>query len=244
MRVLIISDIHANLTALEAVLKDAGSADEVWCLGDLVGYGPNPNEVIERLRGLPNLACCILGNHDVAILGEMNFAVFNTEARKSLVWQQENVTADNIEYLRSLPQEKLTKGQVTLAHGSPRDPVWEYILNTLIARLNFEAFEGPYCFVGHTHIQCYFQLEVDKDRVSLEVPAVGHVLSLSPRAILNPGSVGQPRDRDPRAAYAIYDTEAGTWQPCRVAYDIETVQKLIRAAGLPEKHAARLAEGW
>jgi diadenosine tetraphosphatase ApaH/serine/threonine PP2A family protein phosphatase len=244
MRVLIISDIHANFTALEAVLKDAGSTDEVWCLGDLVGYGPSPNEVIERLRALPNLACCMLGNHDVAILGEMNFAVFNTEARKSLIWQQQTVIPANLEYLRSLPQETLTKGQVTLAHGSPRDPIWEYILNTLIARLNFEAFESPYCFVGHTHIQCYFQLEVDKDRISLEVPAVGHTVQLSPRAILNPGSVGQPRDRDPRAAYAIYDSDAGTWEPHRVEYDIAAVQKLIRAAGLPEKHAARLAEGW
>jgi diadenosine tetraphosphatase ApaH/serine/threonine PP2A family protein phosphatase len=244
MRVLIISDIHANQPALEAVLKDAGSTDEVWCLGDLVGYGPSPNEAIERLRGLPNLAVCLLGNHDVAILGEMNFAVFNTDARKSLIWQQQTVTADNMEYLRGLPQETLAKGQVTLAHGSPRDPVWEYILNTLIARLNFEAFTNPYCFVGHTHIQCYFQLEVEKDRVSLEVPAVGHTVRLSPRAILNPGSVGQPRDRDPRAAYAIYDSEAGTWEPHRVAYNIAAVQKLIRAAGLPEKHAVRLAEGW
>jgi diadenosine tetraphosphatase ApaH/serine/threonine PP2A family protein phosphatase len=141
----------------------------------------------------------MLGNHDVAILGEMNFAVFNTEARKSLIWQQQNVTPNNIEYLRGLPQETLVKDRVTLAHGSPRDPVWEYILNTLIARLNFEVFESPYCFVGHTHIQCYFQLEVDKDRISLEVPAVGQTITLNPRAILNPGSVGQPRDRDPRA---------------------------------------------
>src|SRR5258706_2755383 len=244
MRVLVISDIHANLTALEAVLKDAGTTDEVWCLGDMIGYGPNPNEVIERLRGLPNLACCMLGNHDVAILGEMDFAVFNTEARKSLVWQQQSVTPENLKYLRSLPQETLVKGQVTLAHGSPRDPVWEYILNTLIARMNFEAFETPYCFVGHTHIQCYFQLDLANDRISLEVPAVNQPVSLSPRAILNPGSVGQPRDRDSRASYAIYDSEAETWEPCRVAYDIESVQKLIRAAGLPDKHAARLAEGW
>jgi diadenosine tetraphosphatase ApaH/serine/threonine PP2A family protein phosphatase len=244
MRVLIISDIHANLTALETVLNDAGTTDEIWCLGDMVGYGPNPNEVIERLRGLPNLAVCMLGNHDVAILGEMNFAVFNTEARKSLVWQQESVTSENMEYLRSLPQETLAKSGVTLAHGSPRDPVWEYILNTLIARLNFEVFQTKYCFVGHTHIQCYFQLDTEKDRVSLEVPAVGKTLSLTPRAILNPGSVGQPRDRDPRAAYAIYDSDTQTWEPRRVAYDIEAVQKLIRAAGLPEKHALRLAEGW
>ena len=244
MRALVISDIHANLTALEAVLKDAGTVDEVWCLGDMIGYGPNPNEVVERLRGLPNLGCCILGNHDVAVLGEMNLAVFNTEARKSLVWQQESVTPENLEYLRTLPQQKLVEGQVTLAHGSPRDPVWEYVLNTLAARLNFEAFTTPYCFVGHTHIQCYFQLDTENDRISLEVPPVNQVVQLKPRAILNPGSVGQPRDRDPRASYAIYDSEKATWEPRRTHYDISSVQKLIRAAGLPEKHAARLAEGW
>ena len=118
------------------------------------------------------------------------------------------------------------------------------MLNTLAARLNFEAFGTPYCFVGHTHIQCYFQLDMSSDRISLEVPAIDQVVHLTPRAILNPGSVGQPRDRDPRASYAIYDSEAETWQPRRAKYDIPSVQKLIRAAGLPEKHAARLAEGW
>jgi len=244
MRVLIISDIHANMTAFEAVLHDAGTVDEVWCLGDMIGYGPDPNEVVDQVRRLPNLTCCLLGNHDVALLGEMNFAVFNTEARKSLMWQQEVIRPDNIGYLSTLPQHVVVKDQVCLAHGSPRDPVWEYILNTLVARLNFEAFQTPYCFVGHSHIQCYFQLDIDKDRVSLEIPPVGQVVKLHPRAILNPGSVGQPRDRNPDAAYAIYDTTVGTWQPRRVRYDIEAVQRRIRAAGLPEKHAARLADGW
>jgi diadenosine tetraphosphatase ApaH/serine/threonine PP2A family protein phosphatase len=244
MRALVLSDIHSNLTALEAVLKDAGTVDEVWCLGDMIGYGPDPNAVLERLRGLPNLTCCLLGNHDVALLGDMNFAVFNTEARKSLIWQQESISAENLAHLRTLPQDTLVREKVTLAHGSPRDPVWEYILNTLVARLNFEAFETPYCFVGHSHIQCYFQLDLTRDRVSLEIPPVNHVVKLSPRAILNPGSVGQPRDRNPHAAYAIYDSTEETWEPRRAAYDFEAVQKRIRAAGLPEKHASRLADGW
>ncbi len=243
MRVLVISDVHANLTALEAVLADAGAVDETWCLGDVVGYGPDPNEVVERLRSLPNLSV-ILGNHDVAMLGQMDYAVFNTEARKSLLWQKKSVSAENLAYLESLPQETLVRENVTMAHGSPRDPVWEYILNTLVARLNFEAFETPYCFVGHSHIQCLFHLNVEKDRVALDVPRPGEVLQLTPRAILNPGSVGQPRDRDPRSAYAIYDPQAQTWEPRRVEYDVEAVQERIRAAGLPEKHALRLAEGW
>jgi len=243
MRVLVISDIHANLTALETVLADAGPVDETWCLGDVVGYGPDPNEVVERLRDIPNLSI-ILGNHDVAVLGQMDYAVFNTEARKSLLWQKKSVTASNLLYLESLPQDTLVCKNVTMAHGSPRDPVWEYILNTLVARLNFEAFETSYCFVGHSHIQCMFQLDMVKDRVSLDIPRQDVVMELCPRAILNPGSVGQPRDRDPRSSYAIFDPDAETWQARRVEYDVESVQERIRAAGLPEKHALRLAEGW
>lgn len=243
MRILVISDLHANITALEAVLADAGQVDETWCLGDVVGYGPDPNDVVERVRSIPNLTC-ILGNHDVAVLDQMDDAVFNTEARRSLLWQKKQLSDGNKGYLESLPQNALVLGDVTLAHGSPRDPVWEYILNTLVARLNFQSFETSYCFVGHSHIQCMFQLDVNKDRVSLEVPKPGEVLQLTARAILNPGSLGQPRDRDPRAAYAIFDPEAQLWEPRRVTYDIPSVQKRIREAGLPEKHAARLAEGW
>jgi predicted phosphodiesterase len=243
MRVLIISDIHANLTALEAVLADAGEVDETWCLGDIVGYGPDPDAVVNRLRGLLNLTC-ILGNHDVAVLGQMNFAVFNSDAKRSLYWQQKNISEENLDFLSSLPQDIVETKKVTLAHGSPRDPVWEYILNTLTARLNFGSFETPYCFVGHSHIQCCFRLEMERDRISLDAPPPNEVLALTPRAILNPGSVGQPRDRDPRSAYAIFDPELETWEPRRVAYDFQSVQKRIREAGLPDKHAARLAEGW
>lgn len=244
MRILVISDLHANLTALEAVLSDAGSVDATWCLGDVIGYGPDPNDVVELVRAIPNLTC-VLGNHDVAVLGQMDDAVFNTDARRSLLWQKKQLSDGNKGYLEHLPQDALVMDEnVTLAHGSPRDPVWEYILNTLVARLNFQGFETPYCFVGHSHIQCMFKLNVEKDRVSLEVPPVGMPHALVPRAILNPGSVGQPRDRDPRAAYAIFDPEAATWEPRRVAYDIYAVQERIRAARLPDKHAARLAEGW
>ncbi len=243
MRALVISDVHANLTALEAVLADAGTVDEVWCLGDVVGYGPDPNEVVGRLRSLPNLTC-MLGNHDVAVLGQMNFAVFNNDARKSLIWQQKAISPENRAFLESLPKDTQVKGKVSLAHGSPRDPVWEYVLNTLTARLNFEAFETPYCFVGHSHIQCMFRYDEERDRVTLDVPMPGQVTRLTPRAILNPGSVGQPRDRDHRAAYAIFDQENDFWEPRRVPYDFDAVQKRIRELGLPEKHAARLAEGW
>lgn len=243
MRVLVISDIHANYTALEAVLKEAGQFDEAWCLGDMVGYGPDPNMVVEEIRLLPALTC-MLGNHDVAILGRMELAAFNGDARRSLTWTSRVLTADNMDFLRSLPHTIGVRGDVTLAHGSPRDPVWEYVLNTLSARLNFEHFHTPFCFVGHSHIQSVFQLDEKKDRVSMALARVGQQMALRPRVIVNPGSVGQPRDRDPRAAYAIYDTGTATWEPRRVEYDIASVQARVREAGLPEKHAVRLAEGW
>jgi diadenosine tetraphosphatase ApaH/serine/threonine PP2A family protein phosphatase len=243
MRVLVISDIHANYTALQAVLEDAGESDEIWCLGDLVGYGPDPNAVVEEVSELPHLTC-LLGNHDVAVVGRMPLETFNGDARRSLTWTEQVMTADNMDFLRSLPSTVQVRGEVTLAHGSPRDPVWEYILNTLSARLNFDHFDTPWCFVGHSHIQSIFRLNQDTDRISLEAPRPDTPLELTPRLILNPGSVGQPRDRDPRAAYAFYDPEARTWTPRRVEYNVREVQERIRETGLPEKHAVRLAEGW
>jgi diadenosine tetraphosphatase ApaH/serine/threonine PP2A family protein phosphatase len=243
MRVLVISDIHANYTALEAVLKDAGAVDETWCLGDMVGYGPDPNAVVEEIREIPNLTC-ILGNHDMAVIGKIPLDAFNNDARRTLEYHERVLTADNMEFLRSLPSNLKVRGEVSIVHGSPRDSVWEYILNTLSARLNFDHFTTPWCFVGHSHLQCMFQLNTDNDRVSLAPIRAGEHYRLRPRAILNPGSVGQPRDRDPRAAYAIYDTNGHIWEPRRVEYDIAEVQKRIREAKLPEKHAIRLAEGW
>jgi predicted phosphodiesterase len=243
MRVLVISDIHANFTALEAVLKDAGQVDETWCLGDLVGYGPDPNAVVEEIRDIPHLTC-ILGNHDMAAIGKMPLEAFNGEARRSLTYHQKVLFATNMDYMRSLSANIKVRGEATLAHGSPRDPLWEYILNALTARLNFDHFDTPWCFVGHSHIQCMFAMTDASERVVLEQTKPDTAVALRSKLILNPGSVGQPRDRDPRAAYAIYDTEARTWTPRRASYNIPEVQERIRASGLPEKHAARLAEGW
>jgi predicted phosphodiesterase len=243
MRILVMSDIHANYTALEAVLKSAGEVDETWCLGDLVGYGPDPNAVVEEIREIKNLTC-LLGNHDVAAIGKMPLETFNGDARKSLMHHEKVLSASNMDFLNSLPSKTKVRGEATMAHGSPRDPLWEYILNTLSARLNFEHFDTPWCFVGHSHIQCMFALDEQNDRVTLEQVKPDITISLRSKLILNPGSVGQPRDRDPRAAFAIYDTEARTWTPRRAEYNIAEVQERIRSAGLPEKHAARIAEGW
>lgn len=242
MRVLVISDIHANLTALETVLEDAKEADEVWCLGDLVGYGPDPNECVQRVQELPGLRC-ILGNHDAAALRQIDTDSFNPEARRALLWTQEMLDAGSVAFLESLP-EKIELGLVTLAHGSPRQPVWEYLLDTHTATRNFEYFQTPYCFVGHTHLPVIFHLQEDRRFARLIAPEAEEELVLSPRAILNPGSVGQPRDRDPRAAYAIYHPDEQIWEFHRVEYDIAAVQQRMKRVELPERHIARLAGGW
>jgi predicted phosphodiesterase len=243
MRVLVISDVHANYNALEAVLKSAGPVDETWCLGDLVGYGPDPNAVVEEISEIPNLTC-IMGNHDVAATGKASVESFNGDARRSLLHHEKVLTASNMDFLRTLSSRTQVLGDVTIAHGSPRDPLWEYILNSLSARINFDHFQTQLCFVGHSHIQCMFELIEKSDRVNLRQTIPDQTIKLNARLIMNPGSVGQPRDRDARAAYAIYDTEEKTWTPRRAEYNILDVQKRIREAGLPEKHAVRIGEGW
>ncbi len=243
MRVLVISDVHANYTAFEAVLKDAGNFEAVWCLGDIVGYGPDPNICVEMLSEQPNLFC-VPGNHDIAAMGKMPSEAFNGDARISLLWQQRVLSASSMDFLNTLPQVIEPDEKVTLVHGSPRDPIWEYMINTLTARLNFLEFETDFCFVGHTHVPSIFWWVAEENRVVLDIPRDGVSVELSGRVILNPGSVGQPRDRDPRAAYAIFDTETFSWTSHRVEYDIKSVQERIREARLPERHALRLAEGW
>lgn len=239
---LIISDIHANLTALEAVLSNVGKFDGVWCLGDLVGYGPDPDECISRIRQLPNLIC-LIGNHDAAVLSQIDTDAFNPEARQTITWTQNVISPDNIDFLKSLA-DKIRIDEVTLAHGSPRQPVWEYLLDTYSATRSFKYFETNYCFVGHTHLPSIFHMIDDKHAITLSIPNPNEKIELSPRAILNAGSVGQPRDRDTRAAYALYDTDAHTWEYRRTAYDIPSVQKRMEDAGLPIRHIQRLSAGW
>jgi diadenosine tetraphosphatase ApaH/serine/threonine PP2A family protein phosphatase len=242
MRILIISDIHANLTALDAVLSDAAPFDAAWCLGDLVGYGPDPNEVIQRVRQLPQLVC-LLGNHDAATLKAIDADTFNHEARLAIYWTQQMITQASREFLQALP-EKLQVSDVTLAHGSPRQAVWEYILDTRTATANFAYFETPYCFVGHTHLPVYYYMPDETQTARLIVPDTPVELTLAPRTIINPGSVGQPRDRDPRASYAIFDSVHHIWEYRRVVYDVTAVQARMRAANLPDRHIQRLSAGW
>jgi len=242
MKSLILSDIHANITALDKVLEDAGDFDAVWVLGDLVGYGPDPNACIERVRNLPGLIC-LLGNHDAAILGYINDIAFNPTARQAIQWTRENITPDSLEYLRQLPESTRFE-EISFAHGSPREPVWEYLLDTHNATENFKYFNTPYCFVGHTHLPTIYLLNNSDYQARLIAPKADDVFQLEPRAIINPGSVGQPRDHDPRAAYAILDQDEMTVEFHRVPYDIQAVQTRMRQADLPERHIHRLAEGW
>jgi predicted phosphodiesterase len=242
MRSLVITDIHANLNALRAVLIDAGAVDAVWCLGDVVGYGPNPNECINMIRSLPNYIC-LLGNHDAASAGMLEIETFNPEARLSVTWTQNELTPENKEFLKERPLVHYMDS-VTLVHGSPRHPIYEYLLDTRSATESFEHFETDYCLVGHTHLPVMFTMRKGEYMAHLTVPPIGEVTTLEPRAILNPGSVGQPRDRDPRAAYAIYDTENNTWQPRRVVYDVAGTQKLMEELSLPHRHITRLSSGW
>jgi diadenosine tetraphosphatase ApaH/serine/threonine PP2A family protein phosphatase len=242
MRVLVLSDIHANLTALDAVLMAAGSFDSVWCLGDLVGYGPDPNECVERIRDLPDLQC-IAGNHDRAASGEMALDAFNPEAHQALEWTGNALTEDTRRYLSALP-ESITADPYFLVHGSPRKPLWEYLLDSARAQGMFASFPTRYCLVGHSHVAMAFVLS-DQDRCITHLPAHGRLLSLGfHRMILNPGSVGQPRDQDPRASYVLLDTDTLQWEWHRVEYDVESVQKRMQNAALPARLILRLAEGW
>lgn len=241
MRYLVISDIHANRPALEAVLKDAPSWDAVWCLGDIVGYGPDPNDCVTRVQELEGLV--IAGNHDWAALGILGLESFNTDARHAHLWTQRELSEFSREYLRELPT-RLEQGEFTLVHGSPREPIWEYVLDLAVARASFDHFSTLFCIVGHTHLPLVFALNEEAHRCYTIVPEPGVPIPLGKyRMILNPGSVGQPRDGDPRASYAILDTDAMTWEIRRVAYPVEITQERMRARGLPERLIKRLAVG-
>jgi predicted phosphodiesterase len=240
VRTLIISDIHSNLTALDAVLADAGDVGEVWCLGDVVGYGPDPNACVQRLGNLKGLTC-ILGNHDAAVLDRIDINAFNGEAKRSLTWQKKSLDGSSRSFLENL-DECITMGDLTLVHGSPRNSIWEYILDLHTARANFSEFKTKGCLVGHTHVPAVFT-QAPSGKVNLHFFSCNDPVLLKEKFILNPGSVGQPRDRDPRASYVVYENELDKWEFRRVAYDVEEVQTRILQAGLPRMHACRLAEG-
>jgi predicted phosphodiesterase len=241
MRVAVISDIHSNLHALEAVLAalDADPPDELWCLGDLVGYGPKPNECCALVQ--PRAAVCLSGNHDLAVLGTIDLAEFSGDAGAAAAWTRDVLEDDARTYLSGLQPSGKARG-VALFHGSARDPVWEYVLSDEAAEATFLRTEEPLVLVGHSHAA--LQISLRETVLEGGLAPDGTALELSgARWLLNPGSVGQPRDGDPRAAFLVLDLDAHRAAFRRVAYDIELTQSEMRDAGLPQLLADRLSLG-
>jgi len=240
MRTLILSDIHANLSAFEAVLKAAGEVDQVWFLGDVVGYGPDPNECIELLRSQPNLQA-LMGNHDAALMDFIAIDRFNYEAAEAIRVQAAMISPKSRDFLELL-RLKLEIDDLTLVHGSPRNPIWEYILGATTAKANFDDFSTQGCLIGHTHVPSIFILN-ENGSIQILLPENGDRWKPKGRFILNPGSVGQPRNFDPRAAFVIWDDEEDTFLFKRIEYDVQAVVERILQTGIPKRQATRLWTG-
>ena len=242
MRVLVISDVHSNAAAFQAVLDDAGEVDITWSLGDIVGYGPDPNECIQLLRSRPHVA--VAGNHDWGVLGKLDLNDFNADARRANQWNRDQLTLESKQFLQDLP-EKIVEEDFTLAHGSPRYPIWEYIASSGVADANFAYFDTPICLVGHTHVPVVFRkVAEDMECQVILLPEAQRVRLDEARYIINPGGVGQPRDGDPHAAYMLLDTDERIIEQRRVAYDIAATQARMRTADLPRRNITRLEVGW
>ena len=243
MRYAIIADIHSNLEAMTAVLGEIehqGGVDEIWCLGDIVGYGPDPGKCIELLRRYKHV--CVAGNHDWATIGRVDTTEFNPDAAAACRWTSAQLNRTDIEYLAKLPLA-IEEGDFTLVHGSPRDPIWEYLISTSIAKENFAYFKTPFCLVGHSHIPLVFSHDDSGTPSSSQfLPDIKLTLGRH-RLIINPGGVGQPRDGDPRASYALYDSDNGIITLRRVTYDIRATQNKMMAQGLPVRLVVRLTSG-
>jgi predicted phosphodiesterase len=242
MQVAILSDIHGNRHAFEAVLADAeaAGADEMWCLGDLVGYGAEPDACVELARR--HAAICLAGNHDLGVTGEIGLDEFSTGAALAARWTQETISPANLEFLRALSPLG-EEADVGLYHASPRDPVWEYVLSALLAELCFDVQRQRVALIGHSHVALSF-VRPEGDVATGEPRRDGDELHVSRGEwLLNPGSVGQPRDGDPRAAWLMLDLDGWHARWHRVEYDVAGAAAAIRAARLPDSLAERLGYG-
>jgi predicted phosphodiesterase len=240
LRVAVISDIHGNLPALEAVLEQAGQqgSDELWCLGDIVGYGGKPSECLTLVS--ERAAICLGGNHDLVVSGVLDIGQFTSDAGVAARWTRSVLRPDELELLAGLSPYGCRAG-VSLYHGSIRDPVWEYVLTAEVADASLRAQTTDLALVGHSHVQLALALGDDSLEGGKAEP--GQEVTLGRKQLLNPGSVGQPRDRDPRAAWLLFDSDEGWARFMRSEYPIERAQADIRAAGLPNRLADRLAKG-
>ena len=243
MHYAIISDIHANLAAFTAVLDDIkhmGGVEKVWCLGDVVGYGPDPRECIELLRQTDHF--CVAGNHDWAAIGKIDTVEFNSDAASACQWTAQQLSSADVEYLGNLPLV-IEEGDFTLVHGSPREPIWEYLVSTSLAKENFACFKSQLCLVGHSHVPLVFSCDEDGACSSRRLRTNAELALGRDRLIINPGSVGQPRDGDPQASYAIYDSETRLVRLYRIAYDVRSTQDRMVKCGLPMRLVTRLSYG-
>ncbi|OHD76557.1 MAG: hypothetical protein A2V99_16590 [Spirochaetes bacterium RBG_16_67_19] len=245
MRIAIVADVHSNLDALETVLRHAEeqkALEQVWCLGDTVGYGPEPNACLALLRRYNALT--VPGNHDLAAIGLLSTEDFNPDAAAAAAWTALQIVPDERTYLENLPHV-VRQGEFTLVHGSLRWPIWEYLYTPEVALAHLELQETPYSLVGHTHVPLLVKEDQGSpDGCLMNYLEDGTALELRDRRlVINPGSVGQPRDGDPRTSYAIYDDEARTVTVHRLEYDIAATQQKMAAAGLPAWLIRRLSRG-
>lgn len=242
LRFLIVSDIHSNLEALESVIEHAcvsGGFDQIWHLGDVVGYGPDPAGCIDLLMAYDHIG--VAGNHDLAAVGRLGLEMFNPQAAEAARWTADQLDDDHIEYLCGLPT-RVRLHDFTAVHASPRDPVWEYVDSPENAAPNFDHFDTRRCLVGHSHLP--FVCKQNGDAATFYPFPVHMAINLGKdRYIINPGSVGQPRDGLPTSSYAIFDSEASTITHLRVGYDIPATQKKMRKSGLPAYLIDRLDKG-
>lgn len=241
MKYAIISDVHGNLEALQRVLTeiDKKKVDEILCLGDLVGYGPNPNECVDIVRKISKIT--LAGNHDYAPLGKLDVSYFNPWARSAISWTADELTRSSVDFLLSLPL-KIELDSFTIVHSTPYNPdEWNYIITLGDAIRNFSEFKGQACFVGHSHVP---MIVAENKKGEHEVLSENPLkLKRDTRYIINVGSVGQPRDLNPKAAFAMFDTKKKIYELFRVEYDMAETQRKIRSSGLPEFLADRLEKG-
>lgn len=242
MQILVLADVHANLAALEAVLTAAPPVDAVWNLGDSIGYGPWPSETMARLTSLQPTVW-LAGNHDLAAIGSLGLDDFNQLARAAAEWTGSRLSDEDRRFLAGLTSLVIAE-RVTLAHGSPREPVWEYVSSQAIAAAMFGYFETAGCLVGHTHVPLAVVQRAGGALSERRSFRDCELLDLADaKWLINPGSVGQPRDGDPRASFAVFDLERQTMTNYRVAYDVARTQRAMAAAGLPQLLIERLRLG-
>jgi predicted phosphodiesterase len=242
MRVAVVSDIHGNRQAFEAVLDavKGEAVDQIWCLGDLVGYGAEPDACVELARATCDL--CLVGNHDLAVRGDIPLTEFSRGAALAAHWTQQVISEEALEFLGRLEPQLLDR-EIGLYHASPRDPIWEYVLSTLLAELCLDSQEHRVCLIGHSHVALSFSRRPGEPATGETRPGGTELELAEGEWLVNPGSVGQPRDGDPRGAWAVFDLEAWRVSYRRTEYDVAAAAAAIRAAGLPDSLAERLQYG-